>query len=267
MNAWDWAFIIMASALLPFAAMGVAYTLGLIRREGFRGTNRLALPAALCGLLACAGCLLLPFLPSSGFTALLLRSCRALTAFLFLLYGGFCLYAAAAFHRKGPWVTILVLGCGGKDGFASRNELAGRAALAASLWRPGKTLVASGGGEGRPESSVIAEQLRAAGVPAPAIREENRSRDTLENLKACRELAEPPCLIVTSRYHLPRALLLGCLAGFRGLTGAGSQSVPFLYASFYEMLACLYFFPWLPIGFFVIFLLKKLFLGIDKLIS
>lgn len=259
MSGWDWGFLIAGGVLLPFAAMGVGYTVGLIRREGFKGTNRVALPAAVAAVLGCLGCIVLPLLPGSGWLwGFILRGCRGLTAFLCLLQGAFWAFAGLATRRKGAYASLLVLGCGGKDGFASRRELEGRTALAASLWRPGMTILASGGGDGEPESAVIAGQLRALGIPPAAIREESRSRNTLENMKACRTLAEQPCRLVTSGYHLPRALLLGRLAGFRGMTGSGAKSTPFLVASFFEMLACLYFFLWLPGGFFLLFLLEKL---------
>ncbi|TDH61102.1 YdcF family protein [Dankookia rubra] len=71
---------------------------------------------------------------------------------------------------------------------------------------------------GEAECAVMAAQLRAAGVPASAILEEPTGTDTFSSVLACRALLRGmghagPVFAATSRYHLPRCLLLLRLAG------------------------------------------------------
>lgn len=76
---------------------------------------------------------------------------------------------------------------------------------------------APGGGT---ESEVMAAYARSLGVPAEAIRMEQRSRDTAENARYTLELlcagqddCQPNLLVVTAPYHLRRALVLFECAG------------------------------------------------------
>ncbi|MFK7992329.1 MAG: YdcF family protein [Sandaracinaceae bacterium] len=76
---------------------------------------------------------------------------------------------------------------------------------------------APGGGT---ESEVMAAYARSLGVPAEAIRLEQRSRDTAENARYTLELlcggqdeCQPNVLVVTAPYHLRRALVLFECAG------------------------------------------------------
>ena len=71
---------------------------------------------------------------------------------------------------------------------------------------------------GKPECAVMAAQLRDAGVPAAAILEEPTGTDTFSSVLACRDLLRGlghagPVFAATSRYHLPRCLLLLRLGG------------------------------------------------------
>ncbi|WP_431271182.1 YdcF family protein [Dankookia sp. P2] len=71
---------------------------------------------------------------------------------------------------------------------------------------------------GEAECVVMAAQLRTAGVPAAAILEEPTGTDTFSSVLACRALLRGighagPVFAATSRYHLPRCLLLLRLAG------------------------------------------------------
>ena len=96
-----------------------------------------------------------------------------------------------------------------------RRVLAGVAA-----WRetPESALVLTGGSVGHPtaEAEVAAALARAEGVPASALVLERRSRTTLENLTQAAALIGPrPMIVVTDRYHLPRALLAARILGLR----------------------------------------------------
>ncbi len=88
---------------------------------------------------------------------------------------------------------------------------------AAALYRAGKArwVLLSGGHQPReeyvaPEVEAMAEVLRVLGVPASAMRQEGRSRNTFENavlsVPLVRQLGARRVLVVTSALHMPRAL-------------------------------------------------------------
>ncbi|MEN0075863.1 MAG: YdcF family protein [Paracraurococcus sp.] len=71
---------------------------------------------------------------------------------------------------------------------------------------------------GEAESRVMARLLRELGVLPGAILEEPTGTDTLSSVRACRDLLRArghrgPVHAATSRYHLPRCVLLLRLAG------------------------------------------------------
>lgn len=103
-----------------------------------------------------------------------------------------------------------------------RPELRRRVETGVRLWREGRAplLVMSGGPapSGHVEAEVMRELAVSLGVPREAIRVEDRSRDTIENVGFTLALlcggesaCEPRLLVVSSRFHLPRAgELFGC---------------------------------------------------------
>ena len=137
--------------------------------------------------------------------------------------GGLSLLAALAHVARQGWIApatrmdatarILVLGRRlprhGLPDTAFRARLARAAALHAA--RPGTEIVLLGGAPipGRPaEATAGRAWLIAHGVPAAAIRTEDRSRHTLENLRCYRAAfpkAPGPVLLVTSRTHIARS--------------------------------------------------------------
>ncbi|MEM8822926.1 MAG: YdcF family protein [Pseudomonadota bacterium] len=80
------------------------------------------------------------------------------------------------------------------------------------------------GRHGPPEALVARDLALAAGVPQSSIRTETESRSTVENLVNARALlpdgGKP--LIVSSRWHLPRAMLAARLLGLRAM-GSGPK--------------------------------------------
>jgi uncharacterized SAM-binding protein YcdF (DUF218 family) len=79
-------------------------------------------------------------------------------------------------------------------------------------------LLLCGGGPGdRPEARVMRDIAIARGVPAPAILLESRSRNTFENAietaRLMRANGLASLVLVSDRYHLPRASLLFRRAG------------------------------------------------------
>ncbi|MFC7475919.1 YdcF family protein [Dankookia sp. GCM10030260] len=94
------------------------------------------------------------------------------------------------------------------------------AALRFGARRPDAFYIPTGaqGRFGEAECAVMATQLRQAGVPAAAILEEPTGTDTFSSVLACRVLLRGlghagPVFAATSRYHLPRCLLLLRLGG------------------------------------------------------
>jgi uncharacterized SAM-binding protein YcdF (DUF218 family) len=119
--------------------------------------------------------------------------------------------------RQVPW--IVVLGGGAQDDpeipVNSRLGLESLARLAEAvrLYRklPGVRLILSGGALFglSPEADALAETALIMGVPAQDLLLERRSRDTEEQALLIRPLVgNAPFLLVTSAYHMPRAIAL-----------------------------------------------------------
>jgi uncharacterized SAM-binding protein YcdF (DUF218 family) len=129
-----------------------------------------------------------------------------------------------------PWKgdVIVVLGAGARGGGgdltgsgAPTEEGCARLLAAARLHRlTGLPVVVSGGAvfPGKPaEAPILARFLAGLGVPEGAVTAEGEGRDTRENGERCALLlartGRKAPLLVTSAYHMPRALLLFRHAG------------------------------------------------------
>ncbi|HEY1059808.1 MAG TPA: YdcF family protein [Limnobacter sp.] len=136
----------------------------------------------------------------------------------------------AAKPLKGPVMAIVVLG-GGVDGrYAGVREQGDltdsgdRMLEGARLYRRGVSarVVASGGKFGNDpnkgtEAAAMQSILQDLGVPPHNVLMDEQSRTTLENARYTRELLGPgqhSIALVTSAYHLPRAVRLFEQAGF-----------------------------------------------------
>jgi vancomycin permeability regulator SanA len=91
---------------------------------------------------------------------------------------------------------------------------------AAALWHAGKArLIIPCGGMGQhppTEAAVMRDLLIASGVPSDRIIEEDQSSTTLENIRnAMRLLGGTDVIIVTDRYHGPRACMVAAHFGLR----------------------------------------------------
>lgn len=128
--------------------------------------------------------------------------------------------AAYTIRRQGrhekprPAQTGIVLGAY-TDGFKPGPPLLARLRAALDLYRHGyvPTLIVSGGrgtDETVSESSSMKRFLVLNGVPPEAVLEDRFSRDTWENLRNSQALMKEhglqSAVIITSDYHLPRAL-------------------------------------------------------------
>ncbi len=130
---------------------------------------------------------------------------------------------------KGGMETtaILILGAAVWPGGPSPTLLR-RTRQGAALWRAGVGAhVIPCGGLGRhppAEAMVMRDILIAEGVPAAAIHPEAASTSTAENialaLPILRRLGCTRVVIVTDRYHAPRARLIARRAGLSAVTSA-----------------------------------------------
>ncbi len=107
------------------------------------------------------------------------------------------------------------------------SETRARVARGIALWQAGAAplLVLSGkiyGPRGENIAAVMQDQAMAAGVPASAIRLEPSASSTLQNALFSADLLgaikAAPVIVVTHRYHLPRAWASFRWAGFANVT-------------------------------------------------
>jgi uncharacterized SAM-binding protein YcdF (DUF218 family) len=126
--------------------------------------------------------------------------------------------------------AIVVLGARLQiDGTPSRSLLR-RIEIGIDLYRAEAApllLVTGGGDRRRPEADAMAEAALGAGVPDEALLVERRSANTIENAffsgALLRARGLQAVLLVSDRYHLPRARWL---FGRAGLVVVGSAAPP-----------------------------------------
>lgn len=115
--------------------------------------------------------------------------------------------------------AIVVLGGNAAADGVLRGETDERMRRALALYEAGAAplLVVTGGGED-PVAPHMAEAARAAGVPGEAIIVEAAARSTLQNALFTADFEaldkSQPIILVTQRYHLPRAWASFRWAGF-----------------------------------------------------
>jgi uncharacterized SAM-binding protein YcdF (DUF218 family) len=122
-----------------------------------------------------------------------------------------------------PKGDVIVLLCGGFRGggnlYSASERLAPatleRAAAAYKLYQDTKLPILVSGGapfSAEPEAEAAAAWLRELGVPQDKLLAEKSSRDTFENaeytVKLCRERGFRRIILLTSAYHIPRAVML-----------------------------------------------------------
>ena len=128
---------------------------------------------------------------------------------------------------------VALAGNAGKTG-ALTGETEARITRAIELFEAGAApvLVVTGGsgkGSGAPVAEAMRDMAVAAGVPEDAILVENNSHSTLQNAMFTADLAEldksEQIILVTHRYHLPRANASFRWAGFENVTTAAADNV------------------------------------------
>lgn len=149
-------------------------------------------------------------------------ACVATAGLLYIAYLGHTLWIALrSGHRTDGGDYLLVFGKRLQDrrpdpDFQLRLAHAKRLAVDT----PRRPLILLGGGEpGASEAEIGLRMLRDMGLPEQVpVLVEDRSRDTLQNLRNARQLLaqrEPGCvLLLSNRYHLARCARLATQLGF-----------------------------------------------------
>lgn len=248
-----------ALGMLALPVLLIANGITMARKEGLRPANMLS------GLLGVAIVVLMTWLAVSlgqQLTGPLYLGFGALLAVGWLSFGflGFLASGVALGRRRcapGPH-HLVVLGAGLINGRVPRL-LGGRLDRAVDQWRADRaagyeSLIIPSGGQGsdesRAEGDAMAEYLSEHGVPAGAIRIEDRASTTAENLRFSTELvtAEEPAglVVVTSSYHAVRAADLCRRQRLQAqVLGAGTARYFMPSALLREYVALLAVHPWL----------------------
>ena len=118
--------------------------------------------------------------------------------------------------KPRPAGAIVVLGCPAEPDGSISPHLRARMDAALALYRQGLAplLLVSGGAvrTALPEAAVMRQYALRQGVPDDALLLEDRSRNTLENMKFSHALLQErdvrQVLVVTTRFHTRRAAIL-----------------------------------------------------------
>ncbi len=166
----------------------------------------------------------------------LLRVAGVIALVAVLAYGaliGYVCYRETHVPAPSGYDSIIVLGAQVKADGEPSLQLRWRLDKALEMYEASPCVLvvcgAQGGDEPRPEGDVMRDLLIADGVPATLIYPETASMDTRENMENAKRildglgLAKP--LVVTSDYHLPRAMAIAADAGLVP-QGAGSPCKP-----------------------------------------
>ena len=170
----------------------------------------------------------------------MLRSLLRLLLILFLfglliLLGIFCMVLWKQYHVPAPkndFDAILVLGAQVTPEGRPSIQLQWRLDAAAEAYasRPCRIVVCGAQGSDEPdaEAHIMANTLIRMGIPAEQILQDDQSFNTRQNIRNAAELLAPydirTVLVVTSDFHLPRALRLAEDQGFVA-EGLGSPTL------------------------------------------
>ena len=164
--------------------------------------------------------------------------------FLFAGYAlfnlGFILLPKDKIYTSTPDYIIL-LGGGLKANGTPSNSVQIRIDTASILWKnfDNKCKIVVTGGQiypaPFPESQMLERELEKRGVPVEFILQDDKALDTIQNLKnsalllsesenkSLEEILNSNIVIVSSEYHLSRALLLAKRLGYKNVFGFGSE--------------------------------------------
>ena len=222
-------FIVLFPALLIL--MFLVEGIRVLKKEGKSFSNALSLLFALLLTGYLVGWPLVGQLSLGTWGSLVYISISGVILYLLMLMTMYVLSALLnLFHlRKRKRLDyIVVLGCG-VSGDRVTPLLAGRIEKGLQLLRynPRARLILSGGqGETIPEGEAMAAYAQAQGTDMGRVIVENRSANTRENLLFSRKLMEgekPRIALVTTGYHVFRALILARKCGIRCI-GYGART-------------------------------------------
>ena len=221
--------------LLPVSLILVFFVEGIrvIRHEGIKPTNLLSM---LFSVLLCIYLVVCPAIGNLGqntLGAMLYTIISCIAVYVLSLLAVYSLSAVFnLFHlkKKRDADYIIVLGAG-IIGSRVTPLLAARIEKGIELlcYNPNAVLIMSGGqgsGEDIPESKAMADYALDKGVGVEKIILEQKSVSTQENLCFSRELMnkqKPQIIIVTTAYHVFRALILAKQQGIR-CVGFGAKT-------------------------------------------
>jgi len=145
----------------------------------------------------------------------------------------------AAMPGNSPVNAIVILGSGTPNCIASPTLIArlDQGLRQAQRWPRAKIAVSGGQDFGLRcrEADIMAEYLIARGVAADKVIREGRSTSTEENLVFSRRLLEAqgvaatdPIVVVTSDFHVRRAVRIARKAGFGEVAGVGAETPLYL---------------------------------------
>ena len=162
-----------------------------------------------------------------------LGACCLLGVLAALLLIGFVYYMETHLPPQAESDVIIVLGAQVKEDGTPSVALERRLTAALESYdQKAQTIIvcgAQGANEPQPEGDVMRAWLLKRGVPEGDVIAETASFNTRENLVNAREIMRErgltQALVVTSDYHVPRALVLCRQAGIAA-TGKGSPSKP-----------------------------------------
>lgn len=135
-----------------------------------------------------------------------------LGALAFAVLFGLLIYREHTVPRPGPVSAMIVLGAQVNPDGTPSVQLEWRLSAALDIYKLKKTPIvvtgAQGADEPRTEAGVMADWLTARGVARENIRLDETSFNTKENIENAMQYMPgvKDVLIVTSDYHLPRAL-------------------------------------------------------------
>lgn len=167
---------------------------------------------------------------------------RVLTLLLILVMAGIIAYLGIIgmlvwkvnhVPKTDGYDAIVVLGAQVKEDGSLSLQLKWRLDAAFDAWEkqnvPIVTCGAQGSNEPAPEAYVMRDYLVSRGVPEASILTDAASFNTRQNIRHASELlagtGAQTVLIVTSDYHLPRAMALAEDQGLRA-TGLGADTLP-----------------------------------------
>lgn len=139
---------------------------------------------------------------------------------------------AKRLNAPAPADVLIVLGARVEPDGSPSPALARRLDRALACYEAGDApVIITTGGQGKdepmPEGEAMRAYLIARGVPETAVLAETASNNTMENIEGAKaimaEIGAETAVIVTSDYHLWRALDMAARAGIEA-TGAGSQN-------------------------------------------